>query len=190
MPGDMGAERRTLSSAQTFFVKFMGPAFFIPVVAYLVYLMARSYAAAHPADPVPWALSWFVLAAAFLYSLWWSFKLKRVVIAGESIYISDYSKEVALPLSAIVDVRENRWLKLHPVTITFDRDTPWGSEIKFMPRIRWFAFNWTSHPVVRELREMAFDARASGRASLGIESQSGDPELLDRALAFDRSQPN
>jgi hypothetical protein len=120
----------------------------------------------------------------FAYSLYWSLVLKRVAVDDDAIYVSDYSQEVRLPLSAIEEVRENRWLKLHPVTILLDRETPWGTTIKFMPKIRYFAFNWTSHPVVGELREMAAYARASRRASRGLERSHGDPRLLDQALAM------
>jgi len=128
---------------------------------------------AHPVRVEPGAFPlkflWLVTAGSFVYTMWWSFALKRVAIDGDTIYISDYSREVALPLSAITEITENRWLKLHPVRIAFDRDTPWGRSIKFMPKLRFAMLNWLSHPVVAELREVAFAARAGRRADLGID---------------------
>jgi hypothetical protein len=154
-----GGERRVISSSQTFFVKFIGPALFVPVAAYLLLLSPRG-----GPFPGPFELPWLLMAGAFVYSLWWSFQLKRVAVDAVWIYVSDYSREIKLPLSAIVDVRENRWLKLHPVTIAFDRDTPWGTRIKFMPKIRVFIPGWLSHPIVAELREQGDLARAGRRA--------------------------
>jgi hypothetical protein len=183
MSGVDGGERRTLSSSQTFFVKFIGPAVFAPVAAYLLLVTLRGAGPLHLVYPNPMTIPWLLLAGAFVYSLWWSFRLKRVAVDGNSIYVSNYSQEVQLPLSAIVDVRENRWLKLHPVTIELDRDTPWGATVQFMPKIRFFTFGWISHPVVAELREMGDYARAGRRASLGIDVRNGNG-ILERALTF------
>ena len=56
-----------------------------------------------------------------------------------------------------------------------------------MPKLRFFALNWMSHPVVAELREMADYARAGRRASLGIDGGSGNG-FLDRALTFNGAE--
>jgi hypothetical protein len=183
MPSEERADtRRTLSSGQTFFVKFFGPALIVPLGAYLVYLTARSSVELDTmrGGIAIWTVPWLAVIGGFLFNLWWGFALKRVAIDGDSILISNYSREVRLPLSAIIDVRENRWIKLHPVTIVFDRETPWGSNIKFMPRLRWFAFSWMSHPVVTELRDRA----AAARAGIGVEAGDGGSYLPPRALAF------
>lgn len=182
-----GSERRVLSSSQTFFVKFIGPALVAPMAAYLLFVDARTGAFLrlhHGMAPLA-LLPWLMIAGVFLFSLWWSFQLKRVAVDGDSIFISDYSQEVALPLSAIVDVRENRWLKMHPVTVEFDRDTPWGNTIRFMPKLRFFAITWMSHPVVAELRDSAQFARMGKRAAMGIgRDGDGDSGFMRRAPAF------
>lgn len=54
----------------------------------------------------------------------------------------------------IEEVSENRWVNIRPVTISFLRDTDFGSRVVFMPRARWWLF-WRPHPVVRELEEAA-----------------------------------
>ncbi len=151
--------RRVLSSAQTLFVKFISPFLMVPVAAYFLFEAGQTFRAQH--NPTPIAILVIAIGFAFVYGLYWSFKLKRVAVDGGAIYISNYSREVRLPLAAIVGVTENRLLKFHPVTIAFDADTPWGRKIKFMPKIRFFSFTFFSHPVVRELRDMADAARGA-----------------------------
>ena len=46
---------------------------------------------------------------------------------------------------------ENRWINIHPVTLSFRRQTEFGRSVVFMPCLRWFSF-LSSHPVVDELR--------------------------------------
>ncbi|OLC37597.1 MAG: hypothetical protein AUH81_05950 [Candidatus Rokubacteria bacterium 13_1_40CM_4_69_5] len=86
--------------------------------------------------------------------------LKRVRMDDKALYISNYSTEIVVPLANVAEVTENRWLNIHPVTITFHSDTEFGPRVVFMPKRRWFAF-WSSHPVVDEIRTTA--RRATGR---------------------------
>jgi hypothetical protein len=78
---------------------------------------------------------------------------KKVRTDGSAIYVSNYLNEVRIPFDAVRDVTENRWINIHPVTIHFRHSTPFGNRIVFMPTFRFF--NWRSHPVVSELRELA-----------------------------------
>jgi hypothetical protein len=160
--------RRVLSSAQTFFVKFISPFLVVPIAAYLLFKAGQTLRAQHDFAPVIFIVVAIILA--FAYGIYWSSKLKRIAVDGDAIYISNYSQEVRLPLAAIVGVTENRLLKFHPVTIAFDADTPWGRSIKFMPKIRFFSLTFFSHPVVRELRQMAEAARAGEPAARGSET--------------------
>ena len=72
----------------------------------------------------------------------------------KNLYVSDYRKEITIPLSEIADVTENRWLNAHPVTIRFRNPTAFGDKIVFMPKLKYFAF-WTGHPIVGELLNAA-----------------------------------
>lgn len=72
----------------------------------------------------------------------------------KNLYVSDYRKEIAIPLSEIADVTENRWLHAHPVTINLRNQTVFGDKIVFMPTFKYFAF-WTGHPIVGELLNAA-----------------------------------
>jgi len=114
-----------------------------------------------PADPgMKWTfLLLTVLGTAFI---WWScIRLKRVRMDDRMMYVSNYSREIAVPLVSVAEVKENRWLNIHPVTIEFHHETEFGSRIVFMPKVRWFGL-WSSHPVVEEIRTAV--SRATGRA--------------------------
>jgi hypothetical protein len=105
-----------------------------------------------PPDWVKWQfLAVWVAGSAFI--LWGCVPLKRARLDDAAIYVSNYFKEVRIPLDAIREVTENRWINIHPVTIYFRYATPFGDRIIFMPTIRFFG--WRSHPVVRELRDLS-----------------------------------
>lgn len=106
-----------------------------------------------PAAPPKWIflIAW-VAGAGFI---WWSCtRLKKVSVDDNFLYVSNYQKEIAIPLSDIDDVTENLWVNIHPVTIHLKSSSEFGEKIVFMPTARYFAF-FSSHPVVSELRELA-----------------------------------
>ncbi len=169
-PRGGGVSYRVLSSAQTFQVKYVGPLVFVVATLFLVAMLdlglfpglyRQTFGArlAPSLEDVFWAV-WIVCG---LITFWWAWQLKRIAVDGESIYISDYLREAKLPLAAVLEVRENRWLRMHPVTIELGRETPWGSTVRFMPKIRYIVPGWVSHPVVAELRDMAYWAKAGQR---------------------------
>lgn len=164
-------ERRVLSSSQSLAAMYVVPYLQIlltPAVFGGLYLGWFGQAGA-PAARLPLAVDarlavlgfWLALTAL---QVWWGSRLKRVAVDDEMIYISDYFREVALPLSAIAEVRELRWLRLHPVIVELSGETPWGGTIWFMPKIRFFTPGFLSHPVVQELRDLAFAAQLARRA--------------------------
>ena len=161
--------RRTISSAQTYLMKVIFPIGWIG--AFAAFTIA-AFAGAVPitdqnGDPAGPNGKWGLLAAtiggaAFIY--WGCIRLKRVQVDGTMLNVSNYLEEVAIPLRDIVEVTENRWINIHPVTIHFHSETRFGSSVVFMPKMRWFAF-WSSHPIVAELESLADTAR--GGASRG-----------------------
>ena len=70
-----------------------------------------------------------------------------------------------MPLRDVSEVRENRWVNIRPVTITFHHDTEFGRSIVFMPTMK-LLLPFTSHPVVAELR-------AAVDRALGLPDASG-----------------
>lgn len=146
--------RRTLSSAQTFLMKFIFPSLWLVGFATAtVVLFTTGGGGDAPRSPPLAELKWFFLAAtvlggAFLY--WGCMRLKRVEIDDQWVYISNFVRETRVPLRDIEDVSENRWINIRPVTIGFRRDTEFGPRVTFMPKTRFRGF-WQAHPVVGEL---------------------------------------
>ena len=95
----------------------------------------------------------FAWAAGSLFIWWACARLKKVRIDGSNLYVSNYLREICVPADAVSDITENRWLNIHPVTIHFRHDTPFGRSIVFMPKSRLIPF--LSHPIVKELRELS-----------------------------------
>jgi hypothetical protein len=88
----------------------------------------------------------------------WFFGFRRVRLDDNNLYVSDYRKEITIPLSEIADVTENRWLNAHPVTISLRNPTEFGDKIVFMPTLKYFVF-FTGHPIVGELLNAAAATR-------------------------------
>src|SRR6266511_4278206 len=157
---------RTLSSAQTFVMKALFPPLWIggfAAATLSLFLAPEFWHAADGGPPDP-ELRWVFLFATIAGTvfIWWAcIRLKRVRMDERALYISNYSTEIVVPLANVAEVTENRWLNIHPVTITFHSDTAFGPRVVFMPKTRWFGF-WSSHPVVDEIRTAV--SRATGRA--------------------------
>lgn len=103
-------------------------------------------------SPPAW-LTLFVWIAGSAFLLWDTFRLKVVNVDEHFLYVSNYLKEIAIPLADIYDVTENVWLNTHPVTIHLKSPSEFGDRIVFMPKTR-FSF-FSSHPVVKELKQLA-----------------------------------
>jgi len=78
------------------------------------------------------------------------------------LHVSNFRKEIVVPLTFIESVTENRWINVHPVTIHFRGETEFGRKISFMPKARMMFFR-SSHPVVGELRRMVEPAATGSR---------------------------
>ena len=88
--------------------------------------------------------------------------LKTVVIEDDNIIISNFLKRDVISISDISLVKENRFINTHPVYIHFKRETKFGKKVQFMPppQISFFG----SHPVVKQLRTLLKEQRASNKA--------------------------
>jgi len=173
----MNAEPRTLSSAQTFVMKFIFPVGWIGALT--LFTLTLFLSSGQDGQSAVANMKWFFLLLTIVgpVVIWWEgcVRVKRVRMDARALYISNYSTEITVPLTNVAEVSENRWLDIHfdafvtpvtiqfqsdTVTIQFHSDTEFGSQVTFMPKTRWFA-SWSSHPVVEEIR-LAAD-RATGR---------------------------
>ena len=147
---------KTISSGQTFIMKVLFPAFWI--TGFGLGTLGLWLGSMHGANgtPPPEEMKWQFLImwiVGTMFIRWGCFGLKRVRLDSTNLYVSNYLREISIPITMIVDVTENRWLNIHPVTIHFRYPTDFGESIKFMPKVRFFG--WSSHPIVAELKQLA-----------------------------------
>jgi len=156
---------RELSSLQTFLMKFVFPPLWISgfgAGTIAMWLVADGHVRAGPSAPEPKVMFLFVWIVGSALLLWMCAGLKRVRLDRGKLFVSNYLREIAVPLSEIDDVTEFRWVNIHPVTIHLRHATEFGERIMFMPKSRMFAL-WSSHPVVEELLQEARESRRSVR---------------------------
>jgi hypothetical protein len=80
-------------------------------------------------------------------------QVKSVEVDDNFIYISNYLKMVRVPLHAIEDISEDRYLTIRPVYVRFAYKTEFGRTVSFLPKFHmWFL---DPHPVVDELRRLS-----------------------------------
>ena len=147
---------RRLSSLQTPLMKILLPLFWIPFWGFGTVILF--FGRFEGGDP---DLQWIFLfgsVGGFVLIYWSCMRLKAVRVDDNFLYVSNYLKEISIPLSEIYDVTENAWINIHPVTIHLKSPSEFGEEIVFMPKARYFAFFNFHHPVVDELKELVKSA--------------------------------
>jgi len=109
---------------------------------------------------------WVLLGFSLILtaSNWLYMRLKTIDVDDHNLYISNFTKEISLPLSEILNVTQNRWLRGELVTIHLKSASEFGKKILFLPRFRFFPFG--QHPVVRELKALAKKASTVEQTSL------------------------
>lgn len=141
-------------------MKVIFPLLWIPLFGFGTLTMFTGGFQGADASPKWMFLFGWIAGSVFIY--WSCVRLKEVSADENFLYVSNYLKEVSIPLSEIYDVTENVWLNIHPVTIHLKSPSEFGAKIVFMPKVRVFAF-FSSHPVVDELKELAgLKSTASG----------------------------
>lgn len=137
--------RRTLSTEQTVLYKIVLPIFWA-----LLVIVSNEMDFARGPDRVFFLFAW-VVGSAFIY--WGGIRLKIVSVDNEFLYVSNYLKEIAIPLSNIKDVTQNVFNSQN-VTIHLTAPCEFGKKIVFLPPPRFFSF-FSQHPVVDELLRLA-----------------------------------
>src|SRR6266436_609654 len=111
-------DSRTLSSAQTFYWKYIFPVAWIswPGIETLA-PFARVFYKGDTSPPE--AMEWTFLAmwvAVTTFILWFLARFKRVRLDRRFLYVSNYLREISIPLHMIDRVTEIRGMNIHPVT--------------------------------------------------------------------------
>jgi hypothetical protein len=144
---------RTISSSLTPLMKFVFPIVWISLFGFGTLAIFLIDFHGQGIKPPP---KWIFLAGWVLASiiLWRScMRLKKVRVGVDAIYVSNFQKEIRIPFEEIINVTENRWINIRPITIYFRSETIFGRHIIFMPTRRFSI--WQAHPVVGELRTLA-----------------------------------
>jgi len=134
-----------------------------------------------PPAEMKWvALLWWVIGTPAL--LWSCVGLKHVRYDATHLYISNFLREIAVPLTQIVEVTESRMINfnnLKPVTIHFRDATAFGHRITFLPLGGIIVGR--PHPIIAQLQRLAGiedqeaqrGASADGSASAGLRQPRG-----------------
>ncbi len=157
--------RQRLSSLVTPFLKYVIPAVPPILVVFLFYQFSRTEGA-NLYTTLPPLMLFGVMATAL--SFWVGSRLYKVEREGPDLILSNYRKEIRVPLAEVVGV-ECFWFSSNKeITLHFGRPTEFGSRIIFAPRND-LSLAGYEHPLAEELRRLARDNRndAQGRTSSG-----------------------
>lgn len=147
---------RTLSSTFTFIFKIVLPALWI--TGFGAGTLTMWIVPSAQTDDVPvleFTVAWVVGTLLLLAR-----GLKVVYLDGEWLWVSNFRRQIPIPLREIESVEEIRWLDIHPIILNLNRNTEFGDRIVFMPKGADIPF--ASHPLVRELEYLAEEARRHG----------------------------
>ena len=135
------AMKKRLSSLATPYYKFTPPALLALGLFWLIYDFRNANFVG--------ALVYLILFG-FLTTL--CFRLKKVHLSSDALYISDYFRLIAIPLEQIVNMEASSWWAYHPRTITMDLSQPskFGPQIVFIPR----GLHFLASEIVDEIRAL------------------------------------
>ena len=139
---------RPLSSLLTFTSKFIVPALWPLLWVFIPRLFPEVYD--YP-NVVALMIGFWFTGSVRIY--WEALKLKRVRVDDGYLYVSNYLKEISIPLSEISEVRSNGWPSHQHVRIQLRSPSEFGDKIFFMPTQRFFRAGF--HPVISELRNLS-----------------------------------
>ena len=154
---------RKISSRQTALAKFVIPAAIFAAAAALLTIFFAVPLLSDEPFTTGGALISLVVAGVLIR--WGSayVSLKAVSLDGRRLLVSNYRKQIAVPLSEVRRVAEVEQFKQKLVVLSLKRPTEFGREIKFLPRAQ--PRLWKEHSVVGELKELI--------ESRGIDSVKG-----------------
>ncbi len=144
--------KRELSSKQTFLLKIILPIFFTVIftAAILVIIFSSKNDEILPIIIVFPLIGLFGILAMYFTVM----RYKKVSVDDRFLYVSNYCKEIKVPLSNIADVTEIKWIRTRPITIHLKRDSEFGRKIVFTPKMNGFRI-FADNPLIAELKASA-----------------------------------
>ena len=143
--------KRELSAKLTILTKIILPGFWMLMMGIITLTLFFGVERSGQPSKFMFVGLWLTGAAFFYFTV---MKFQKVSVDADFLYVSNFIKEIKIPLSEIYDVTEIVWLRGHPVTIHLKKPSEFGLKITFMPKSQGFKF-FKPHPVVPELKEMA-----------------------------------
>jgi len=125
------------------------------LAAACVYTMALAPALSLPGSVNLAPLLRIIICLSSCALAWGAFSLAASLVSVEmdnhNLFVSNSRQQATIPLAAVTYVWEANWSPHHSVMIGFDRDTPFGRQVTFLPDMtdQWFPF--AKHPVVEQL---------------------------------------
>jgi hypothetical protein len=153
---------RVISAGHTPLVKWGFPGLILLQGIGWVLGWMRVLQADEPVAPVV-ILYAVVCAALFPWGAWACLGLKRVALTDSELRISNFRREIVVPLRDVTSVGRTV-LGMNAIVIDFARDTDFGRRIKFLPKRMFFRFTWT-HPLVDRLRDAVAAAKAATKTA-------------------------
>ncbi len=144
--------KRQLSSKQTFLLKIILPIFFITTLTAMSLMLFFNF----PANEFfPLMILFPVIALVGIISMYLTvMRYKKVSVDDEFLYVSNYRKEITIPLSNIGGVTEIKWVRTRPITIHLKTDSEFGRKIVFTPKLNGFRV-FAANPIIAELEKLA-----------------------------------
>ncbi len=148
----MKAAKRELSSKQTFLLKILLPVFFITTFTVMTLGMVFRF---RTVEFLPLFIMFPVMIMVGTAAMYFTvMRYKKVAVDDKSLYVSNYRKEITIPVSNIGDVTEIKWVRTRPITIHLKTDSEFGRKIVFTPKMNGFRI-FASNPIVAELKALA-----------------------------------
>jgi hypothetical protein len=98
-----------------------------------------------------------VCAVLFLFTAVQCLGLKRVTLTGDALHVSNYLREVVVPLRDVTHVGPSRF-GMKTIVVRLAHETDFGRSIIFLPKLTFGGLFWSS-PIVDRLRDAVAAAK-------------------------------
>ena len=143
---------KRISSKLTFYSKFITPVLtvlWLPIFAYFIWNSTPSTVWSSGTILFSIAVPLIAISVAIFFGT----RLKKVSVDDDNLYVSDYRKEITVPIREIENISEFYLSEPRWVTITLRSPSAFGTKIRFLATYRWIG-TLSSHPVVDELWQL------------------------------------
>jgi hypothetical protein len=146
---------RLISSKLTPLYKFILPALWISLFGSFTLLLffTSTFQGPSGSPPHPY-IKWIFFGGSVIGTAVWRIScipLKKVLLDGNDLIISNYSRQVRVSLRHVTRISEGRFANPRCIRVAFDERIGFGTRMSFMPEQR-FLWPWQEHPTARELR--------------------------------------